>query len=251
MPKSHVMLDLETLSTRKDAAIIQIAALEFDPLTGETGRSFNTFIRNPSGHLDVQTVAWWMQQAQAAAIGAALASPDSCGHDATAVSAFAEWLGNDTARGCKLEALWSHGATFDLVLLENAFNRNDMAKPWSYKVERDTRTLYALAPGGMPVVPTDPQRKHDARYDCEVQAKQVVAALAAVRYCVERAEALADTERATHDADGKPFNPEPCARVTPSATSECESGECDACQVARGEDPFNYAGIPCDRRPLA
>lgn len=200
---NHIMLDLETLSTRKDAAIIQIAARAFDPETGELGAEFCAFIKNPTGHVDVQTVAWWMQQVPAAAIGAAVASDDAY-PELRALECFASWLGMQAPAGGWAE-LWSHGATFDIVLLENAYTRNGLAKPWSYRVERDTRTLYAHAPGGMPTVPQDPQRKHDARYDCEVQIKQVVGALAALRYVSNLAhdvsEALADTQRAAANAD--------------------------------------------------
>lgn len=221
MPKyTHIMLDLETLSTRKDAAIIQIAAVAFDPETGEISSSFNAFIRNPSGHVDVPTVAWWMQQAQAATLGAAVAA-SSADDEWSALGAFSDWLeclAADAGSPAAIEALWSHGATFDIVVLENAYNRRLRAKPWSYKIERDTRTLYAVAPGGCPAVPVDPQRKHDARYDCEVQVKQVVGALQALRYVAARAEqadsppSIPPTERAVDDfghssANDPGFNP--------------------------------------------
>jgi exodeoxyribonuclease VIII len=162
------MLDLETLSTRKDAAVFQIAALCFDPATGETGPAFNVFVQ-PSkvrGHIDVSTVAWWMVQKACADVA------DRWTRDATntPLSQFRDWLGS-----LRVEALWSHGATFDLVVLENQYTSIDQDKPWSYRVERDTRTLYALAyaDGKPPAMPTDPTRKHDAAYDCEVQAQQV------------------------------------------------------------------------------
>lgn len=185
MPCNHIMLDLETLSLRKDAAIIQISAVAFDPETGELGAAFNAYIRDPSGHVDVQTVAWWMQQAHAPKIGAAVASPEAV-IERGALQAFAAWLqarSPSTDGVAPIQALWSHGATADIVWLEGAYTRNGLGKPWSYKIERDTRTLYALAPGGMPAVVDggDLARKHDAAYDCEVQVRQVVGALRALR----------------------------------------------------------------------
>lgn len=199
MPCNHIMLDLETLSTRKDAAIIQIAALAFDPVTGEHGPWFNAFIRDPSGHLNVQTIAWWMQQKPAARIGAAVADHNDGDtlNERAALQAFAEWLG-----AAPVEALWSHGATFDIVLLENAYARQTppQPKPWSYRVERDTRTLYALAPGGMPAVAQDPERTHDAAYDCEVQVQQVVGALRALRQAEDHARSFLAHEETALDA---------------------------------------------------
>ena len=152
MPCNHIMLDLETLSLRKDAAIIQIAAVAFDPETGELGAAFNAYVRDPSGHVEVQTVAWLMQQAHAPKIGAAIASAaDEPRDDGTypsgatlceepALHLFREWFtALDSPRG-SIAALWSHGATADIVWLENAYSRAFASgrKPWSYKIERDT-----------------------------------------------------------------------------------------------------------------
>ena len=166
----HVMLDLETLSTRKDAAVFQIAALCFDPATGETGPAFCEFIDSSelAGHLDPSTVMWWMQQKASADVSLRWATNSQ--PRALVLGEFFGWL-----RALHVVALWSHGATFDIVVLENQYTSIDQDKPWSYRVERDTRTLYALAcaDGKPPAVPTDPTRKHDAAYDCEVQAQQV------------------------------------------------------------------------------
>lgn len=172
-PDRHVMLDLETLSTAKDAAILQIAAVVFDAGTGETGAEFNAYVRHPSGHVDTDTVLWWMQQAQAAALGKAASNGVN---EAKALDQFREWL-----QAINPAALWSHGATFDIVVLGSAYRRHEVVVPWSYRLERDTRTLFVLAPGGMPKVAKDESRVHDALYDCHVQIKQVVGALQALR----------------------------------------------------------------------
>jgi exodeoxyribonuclease VIII len=178
-PAVHVMLDLETLSTRKNAAIIQIAAIAFDPSTGATlPASFNAFVNDlhQDSHVDISTIAWWLQQDQAARLGAAIEQQGiTLGR---ALLDFSQWY---AALGA-VEAIWSHGATFDLPVLCSALASCGYKQPWSYRAERDTRTLFALAPGGMPaVVGTPGGQKHDALYDCEIQIKQVVGALAALR----------------------------------------------------------------------
>lgn len=175
MAKNNIMLDLETLSTRKDAAIIQLAACVFDPVTGELGDAYNAFIKDSGGAVTLATIGWWMQQAPASKIGAAFTAADALTERA-ALAAFGAWL-----QAANPEALWSHGAPFDIVVLDMAYARHDLKKPWSYKIERDTRTLYALAPGGMPAIAVDPAQVHDARYDCDLQIQQVVAALRTCR----------------------------------------------------------------------
>jgi len=297
------MLDLETLSIATNPAIIQIAALAFDPLTGETGARFNAYVRNPSGHIDAQTVAWWMQQAHAPKIGAAMArkpapadawaSPVGATLDELkALREFGEWLwGVEERLGCEydcaVDALWSHGATFDIVHLASTYTRNGLDKPWSYKIELDTRTLYAFAPGGMPAVELDESRQHDAAYDCERQVKQVVGALAAMRKqfgqalayremfgdaeICGRVDANADTQRSTAagwgpsadvDEDGAdcrnyaepapakpaPFDPPP---VWSNAEARCE-GEANpvahvVCDGVSEAVPYDYLDAIVDR----
>jgi hypothetical protein len=182
--KVHVMLDLETMSTRGDAAIVEIGAIAFDPETGEevtSGREesfvtarFRAYVSVFDGHVDPRTVAWWLQQKAALALGEGMASGDCL---VEALQSFQGWF---AALG-DVSAVWSHGATFDTPILALAFERHGMRAPWHYRTPRDTRTLYDLAPGGMPDVEKDPTREHGALYDCEVQIKQVVGALKALR----------------------------------------------------------------------
>lgn len=176
----HVMLDLETLSTRKNAAIVQIAAIAFDPLTGDiplpvTGK-FNRFVIDTDGYIDPRTVAWWMQQKTAASLGKKI---ETCGVALDgALHDLREWYQEQP----NVAAVWSHGATFDIPIVEQRCSELGLQTPWHYRHPRDTRTLFALAPGGMPAVQGHGgELTHDALYDCEIQIKQVVGALAALR----------------------------------------------------------------------
>ena len=63
----HVMLDLETLGTSSNAAIIVVGAIFFDPKTGKTGVPFYQIVKGPqdnNGIIDADTVLWWMAQAE-------------------------------------------------------------------------------------------------------------------------------------------------------------------------------------------
>lgn len=165
----HIMVDLETLATGPDAAITQIAAVAFDINTSTLSHAFSGLIRNPGGRVDIATVAWWMQQKHAPELGAKLADPEQAGDEREVLSAFSDFV-----RLCgDVEAVWAHGATFDFPVLESAYRRHGMAVPWGYRLPRDTRTLYAVAPSGMPRPSKDETREHDAAYDCEYQIAQV------------------------------------------------------------------------------
>lgn len=195
MPKfCHVMIDLESLSKQTNAALTQIAAVAFDIETGELGPRFNAYINESAlvgakvGHIDIGTVAWWMQQAPAAALGAKLTSEDEMRTLGEALLDFEAWLlalaGEDATVGddaVKEIRLWSKGLK-DMCWLEAAYERTDLGEvPWHYRAPRDMRTLFAVTPGGQPELPRDEARKHDAMYDCEYQIAQVCAAWAALR----------------------------------------------------------------------
>jgi hypothetical protein len=181
MPQfKDVMIDLETLAKGARAHIVQIAAVMFDRETGELGGHFVTYVKGaqPGRVIDPDTVAWWLQQNAAYGLGEAL-QDDGAVCLPSALKALNTWL---KAEAMGTECVWSHGATFDIPILEDAYaGEFGSPPPWHYKAPRDTRTLYDVAPGGMPVVEKDPEQEHDARYDCEIQIKQVVGALAALR----------------------------------------------------------------------
>lgn len=62
----HAMLDLETLSTRHDAAIISIGLVKFDNNAVIDSQGWAFDLSKVTGHIDPSTVAWWMNQNEAA-----------------------------------------------------------------------------------------------------------------------------------------------------------------------------------------
>lgn len=158
----HMMIDLETWGTAPGSAIRSIGAAMFDPFAGAqrnaTSPSFYCNVSDESCKefgltRDLKTEAWWAKPEKAAAqahlysnqlpLEAALASLEQFWHETRAVY------------------VWSYGANFDVVLLEEAIRRVNktyldatpegylpkfqMALPWSYKNVRCHRTLVALA----------------------------------------------------------------------------------------------------------
>ena len=172
----HVMIDLETLSTRTDAAIVQIGAVLFEPVSRGKIRNDKPFMRHVlvqdgAGSIDNSTLAWWLQQPNAKALGRALettavplaqALEDLVAWPKQAVDL--EW---DAITG-----VWAKPADFDLAILKTAFARFGALPPWDRRVTRCAKTLFEVS-GGAPEIDWTGLDHHDAFDDALGQAMQV------------------------------------------------------------------------------
>ena len=174
---THLMLDLETFGVRTNAAIVQLAAIPFtfkdeDKFTSDTS-AFNRYIQvNDMASVDHSTLAWWLTQStdaqNALAAGMEKAKPEQLVLEEFA-AAF-DWRG--------IEGLWSHGAKFDIPILQSAFERYNIPTPWQFRTPRDTRTYYLFRIGDIkpPLVEISDLTAHNALDDCVIQIRQVLAA---------------------------------------------------------------------------
>jgi len=151
---NDVMIDLETVGSGSNAAIISIGAAIWNPFTGKFGSTFYQAINLTDalnyGEVDGQTIEWWMRQGdQARAVF----------NDANRVTlkdallAFQDWIyqtGNFHKR-----VVWGNGATFDNVILSNAYEATNMTKPWPFYGDRDVRTVVDI---GRRIFGIDPKR---------------------------------------------------------------------------------------------
>lgn len=167
-----VMLDLETFGVGSDAAIVSIGAVQFDAESGRLGSEFYTVIDPQSCvdrglRIDAGTVLWWLQQGDAAR--QAIANPGTERVSLTeGLRAFAAWLPKDAV-------VWGNGATFDNVVLSNAYRAINAPRPWGYRNDRCYRTLKNLLPGV--AGPADEGVSHNALDDARWQAKHAVSLL--------------------------------------------------------------------------
>jgi hypothetical protein len=178
---THVMIDLETLSSHRDAAVMQVAAVCFDPYgTGvdEAYPPFNEFVWDKHGYMSLSTIAWWMAQPHAKIMSE---SWKKFGKKPSEVlTDFNGWFSEvDTSVG-DVKGVWSHGASFDLPVLYAMYDRTHLRSPWHYHLERDTRTIFWLA-GGKPDILDEHRMEHDALSDCVYQVRQVQAAMINIR----------------------------------------------------------------------
>ena len=163
---THVMLDLETMSTSSYAAVVSVGAVKFDPVGGVFHTSFYQIVSLASSmkaglRVDADTIKWWMYQT--GEVRKALTSPTGVGLD-EALLGFAEWYGSDDS-----VPVWGNGAGFDNVILGNAYKAVGIDQPWSYKADRCFRTLRSLAPEVL--APNGCRVKHNALDDAIEQAK--------------------------------------------------------------------------------
>lgn len=133
----NIMLDLETLGTDPDAAILSIGACKFD-LDGVYD-VFHTVIDPSSvkGSIDVPTVMWWMKQSDEAR--QALTDADETIDRMVALADFSQWIGS---RDDVL--MWGNGSPFDNVILRSAYDSYKMLPPWNWWNDRCYRTVKSL-----------------------------------------------------------------------------------------------------------
>lgn len=140
---THVMIDLETLGTSSDAALISIGAVKFDPLdeSQELDRFYVAI--EPQSCLthglkvSGATLMWWLDEKRASARADFLNSERT--DLASALDGFAMWFGTESV------PVWGNGASFDNVILRTAFDKLFMPCPWEFWHDRCYRTVKSIA----------------------------------------------------------------------------------------------------------
>lgn len=140
----HFMADLETVDTAPTAAILSIALVEFDPLTGAIGQRYYRNVDLVSC-LDAgltyseETIKWWDSQSAASknVLNENKLDITSAMRELSAFITSFSGLGSNIA-------VWGNGAAFDNVILRNAFKAVGMVAPWDFRNDFDVRTLVHL-----------------------------------------------------------------------------------------------------------
>lgn len=138
---NHCMVDLETMSTANNAAIVSIGAVAF---TSEEvfEKFYVTISLEECAHykMDISpsTVLWWMRQSDVAR--AELWAPAT----RTMCDALVDFSAFYRTQQC--ETLWGNGAAFDNVILASAYDVAGVIRPWKYNADRCFRTMKAVMP---------------------------------------------------------------------------------------------------------
>ena len=167
------MLDLETLGTKPGSVILAIGATLFSV---EKGIIDSFYVRvDPKScvslglKMDVDTVMWWLNQDDAARKEISKPGGD---HIARALGKFSEWLRKhpeyDPESGLEI---WGNGASFDNVLLADAYDLAELIRPWKFWNDRCYRTVKAMRPD-VPMPRTGTH--HNALDDAKSQALHLI-----------------------------------------------------------------------------
>jgi DNA polymerase III epsilon subunit-like protein len=136
--KRGVMVDIETLSQKSNAAIVSVGAVKFSINYGISDKfkvNVDPMSCKEAGlRIDKDTLDWWAKQSPEARRGWQENPKPIALKDA--LEQFIEWWGKDD------RLFWCQGLSFDSPILSNAFDAVGLKRPWHYRKEMDTRTLF-------------------------------------------------------------------------------------------------------------
>jgi hypothetical protein len=139
-----VMIDVETFSTNKNAALASIGALKFndkeildkfyinvDPITSKAAGL----------HFSQSTIDWWKSQKPEAFA----ALKNNRYTLSNALDQFSEWYGTKgVPTWANSTDVWACGPDFDLVIMEANYAAAGKKHPWKYSDARCFRTFKAM-----------------------------------------------------------------------------------------------------------
>jgi exodeoxyribonuclease VIII len=163
----HVMLDLETVSTKPNAGIIEIAAIVLHTFKGA---NFHRYIKTDS-RFDISddSMNWWKRQPPELREKAF----NGIAPTEEVLLEFQDFL---LSLGGKI-ILWGNGADFDNVILASAYRTCGISVPWNFYNNRCFRTLKSLYPH---IRHSFTGTKHNALHDAINQAVHAERILAQV-----------------------------------------------------------------------
>lgn len=166
---NDIMMDLETLSTAVDCAIVSIGAVRFNADTIADDKFYRIISIESNlaqGRVvSADTLRWWLEQdAQAKAV---FNDPNQM-HISAALSDFQKWIGADA----ETVNVWSNGADFDIAIMANAYAKSGTPTPWKFYNTRCFRTIKST-PATTAVPKPKNFGKHNALLDAINQAQHL------------------------------------------------------------------------------
>jgi hypothetical protein len=166
---NHLMIDLETLGTTPDTAVVSLGAVHFN-----SGGIIDErcWIFSLTGQLDgrrrfatAQTITWWINQGDDARRIFEKSQLEGI-YLKDFVAQFIEWCPKDQ-RGLRV---WGNGASFDIPIIEDILRQQGATFPWLFWNHRCYRTMKACFGVDKKFEGT----KHDALDDARHQAKCLI-----------------------------------------------------------------------------
>jgi hypothetical protein len=170
-----LMIDLETMGTGHNSAILSIGAVAFDPMEGTRANTTFYAVLNLKSctdlglKIDADTLMWWMKQSEQARDDWVNPGDDPVNLE-DALFSFESYMANTLDCVPRNALVWANAPSFDCGLMADAYAACSRALPWKYYNERCFRTVKSLAKvSAFPFV----GRKHNALDDALHQAKCV------------------------------------------------------------------------------
>ena len=142
----HLVIDLETLGTSVDSAILQIGAVGFSLFHEETCH-FNEVISLQTNLLSGRTVnestlKWHINENNKNFLELL-----NCGNALSLNNALLKFKYFMIEKfNCDEVFVWGNGPDFDNAILADAFSKNFLSLPWNFRNNRCYRTLKHLCP---------------------------------------------------------------------------------------------------------
>lgn len=172
---TDVMVDLETMSTRGNAAFVSIGAVAFEPsgtMVQKIGSSIfyqNVDLQSCMSlglHVDASTIMWWLRQSDAARKALTDPTPQPV---ELVLKAFSQWYARVTS---KESFIWSHGNSFDVPIISECYARIGMKTPWFFSRSHDTRTIFDYVGEKIPAADIR-TGGHNSLFDAIAQAEHL------------------------------------------------------------------------------
>jgi len=165
------MIDIETMSTSSNSAIVSIGACFFDENGVSETRFYETATLSSSikrgFDVDGLTVMFWMDQPENSRKELIRAERDI----RDLLLDFVDFI-QSNSNFSELR-VWGNGATFDNVIVVNACKKLGISHPWGYQNDRCYRTINAIF-GNLVENPEDSAIPHHALGDAIWQSEKLV-----------------------------------------------------------------------------
>lgn len=174
MSRLDVVIDLETMSTLPNAAIVSIGAVAVRdrvPVCEFYVRVQLETALDVGCAVDGHAMEWWLHQDKAAR--REVDGSQEAGSLYQALNDIEAWL-EETAAGDRF-LVWGKGPSFECTILTSAYRAFRREAPWYFRDERCMRTLLDLYPeaADLPFEGIQHHALHDARHE----AAQLIMAL--------------------------------------------------------------------------
>lgn len=167
--RQHIMLDLETMSTRANAAIVSIGAVKFtfeDGMTDEFLINVDPISCHKIGlHIDASTIEWWKKQPKEAQDSWKV-NPQDIVYALEELNAF---IGN-----APKQLVWCQGASFDFPILHSACVASGVEWGTKYWNEMCSRSIFNMLGIRNDQIRKNQSGNHTALADAKSQTKTLI-----------------------------------------------------------------------------